>query len=481
MASSDPYPVRVEAQLDPGLSRWLWLIKWILAIPHLFVLAFLWIGFSLLSIVAFFAILFTGRYPRSIFEFNAGVLRWTWRVAFYAYGALGTDRYPPFTLQDVPDYPARLEIEYPGELSRGLVLVKWWLLAIPHYIIVGVFVGGAAWIAWQFGDWTWSAGGGLLSILVLIAALALAFTGRYPMTLFDLVMGINRWALRVAGYAALMTDRYPPFRLDLGGPEPSGTTGGPPAAPTQPGTAALPVGASRPGWTGGRITALVIGSLLALVSAGLVAGGAAMLWADQTQRDTGDYLSTSSREFATESYALTTEAIQLWLEGPDWMYPGDILGTVRVRVTAESTPIFVGIARSADVAAYLDDVARAEISDATAPSYRAISGTRAPSPPAEQAFWAASAEGTGTQSIRWTAEEGAWTVVVMRADAAPGVSVRADVGATIPALTAIAVGLLVTGGVILILAAALLVASVVRASRAEIEPVPEGQPVSPRS
>ena len=214
-------PVRVEGDLDTPLNRWLPLVKWALTIPHWIVLAFLWLGFVLTSIVAFFAILFTGRYPRGIFDYNVGVLRWTWRVGFYSYSALATDRYPPFSLADDPDYPARLDVAYPeAPLSRGLVLVKWWLLAIPHYIVVGIFAGGA-WGEWSgTGGWSWLASGGLIGVLVCFAGIVLLFTGRYLLPVYDFVIGMNRWVFRVAAYAALMTDDYPPFRLDMGPREP---------------------------------------------------------------------------------------------------------------------------------------------------------------------------------------------------------------------------------------------------------------------
>ena len=248
MAAAHAYPVRVDASLDAP-SRGLWLVKWILVIPHYIVLAFLWLPFVVLSAVAMVAIVVTGRYPRAIFEFNVGVLRWTWRVQYYAIGAFGTDRYPPFTLADDPAYPAHLEVEYPQRLSRGLALVKWWLLAIPQYIIIAVFTGGTGpwspWLGWRIStsngvtritepaNWPGFTFG-LIAIVAVIAAVALLFTGRYPERIFEFVLGLNRWVLRVAGYAGLMTDKYPPFRLDMGGPDP-GTLALPSTAGPSPG------------------------------------------------------------------------------------------------------------------------------------------------------------------------------------------------------------------------------------------------------
>ena len=140
--SSEGAAVRLTGHLDDGLSRGLWLVKWLLLIPHVVVLAVLWAAVVVVTVIAWFAIVFTGRYPQALFEFTVGVLRWTWRVAFYSYGALGTDRYPPFSLDARPDDPATLEIDRPERLSRGLVWVKSWLLAIPHLIIVGILAGG---------------------------------------------------------------------------------------------------------------------------------------------------------------------------------------------------------------------------------------------------------------------------------------------------------------------------------------------------
>jgi hypothetical protein len=220
MTAVHRYPARLRGELDPTTSRWLWLIKWLLVLPHVVVLAFLWLATFVLTVVAGFTILVTGRYPRAIFGFNVGVMRWTWRVHFYATGAFGTDRYPPFTLRADDSFPADFTVDYPPRLSRGLVLVKWWLLVLPQYLIVAILAGGWG-VGWTGGPRA-ADGIGLIALLALIGAVIRLFTGEYPRSLFDLVIGFNRWCYRVLAYAALMTDVYPPFRLDAGEVEPPG-------------------------------------------------------------------------------------------------------------------------------------------------------------------------------------------------------------------------------------------------------------------
>ncbi|BCW68702.1 hypothetical protein NicSoilB4_34650 [Arthrobacter sp. NicSoilB4] len=237
------YPARLSGYLDPDLSRWMWLVKWFLAIPHFIVLFFLWFAFGVVTIVAWFAILFTGHYPRSLFNFNVGVIRWSWRVAFYCYAALGTDRYPPFTLERT-DYPADFDVDYPEKLSHGLVLVKSWLLALPHLLIIALLTGTAQ--TWVYSEGEWSqvgAGMSLFGLLVFIAGVILLFTGVYSRGLFDFLMGLNRWIYRVTAYVALMRDEYPPFHLDMGPRDPGDAAMIPPAmAPAGPGYAPLPDG-----------------------------------------------------------------------------------------------------------------------------------------------------------------------------------------------------------------------------------------------
>jgi hypothetical protein len=467
------YPVRVDASLDSPLSRWLWLVKWLLVIPHYIVLAFLWLAFVVLSAAAFVAILFTGRYPRDIFDFNVGVLRWTWRVQYYAIGAFGTDRYPPFTLADDPSYPAHLEIAYPDRLSRGLVLVKWWLLAIPQYFIVGIFTGGGLWLTWQLGSHN-SSWPGLIGILAVVAAVVLAVTGRYPQQLFDLLLGLNRWVLRVAAYAGLMTDKYPPFRLDMGGQDPASTLTWPPPVPTSqaprdqippPVQGSVPA-PGRAGWTAGRIVGLIAGIALALCSLGLLVGGGAAWWADSLRH--GGYVDLGTASYRTSGYAVASPTFVLPATG-GWAPFGSFVGTVRIRATAPAgaAPVFIGIAPADAASGYLSGVAHETVSDFTgAQGVSTEYGGVAPSvPPTMENFWAVRASGPGTQVVVWPVRSGNWMVVAMNADRSPQVSVRVNVAATLPDLPGIAVGLLIGGCIALALGTALIVVSVHGASR----------------
>jgi hypothetical protein len=468
-------PVRLRARLDAPLSRWLWLVKWLLAVPHVVVLVLLWMAFAVLSVVAFVAILVMGRYPHAIFTFNLGVLRWTWRVAYYTYGALGTDRYPPFTMGEAPDYPATLDVAYPQHLSRGLVLVKWWLLAIPHYLVLAFFVGGGSYVAYRAagpsvatGSWTY--GGGLIGLLALIAGVALLFTGRYPRGVFDLLLGLHRWVLRVAAYTALMTDAYPPFRLDLGGADPADLPltddGDPNAAVVPPAAAPVPrdTSPSGAGWSVGRVTAVVVGSLLAVTALGLAISGAVLTAVDRAGRDADGFVTAGPMIASTPGYALVADPLELQAE-PGTLALGSTLGDVRVSATGPAD-LFVGIGPGADVEAYLAGVERTRLTGVAAGSV--LPGGAPGAPPAQQGFWVASAAGPGAQQLTWTASPGRWAVVVMNADGSRAVTAELTAGVTAPVLPALSTGLLI-GGAATLLAGALLVALAVPRGRARGE------------
>ncbi len=493
-----PYPVRVDGLLDARLSRGLWLVKWLLLVPHYVVLAVLWVAVAVVTVVAFFAILATGRYPRPLFDFTVGVLRWTWRVQHYGYMALGTDRYPPVTLADVPGSPAHLDVPYPQRLSRGLVLVKWWLLALPHYLVLAVFVGGGVWLgtgSWDgdgIGDDGWGFGG-LVALLVLVAGVVLLFRGRYPVPLYDFVLGMDRWALRVTAYALLLTDAYPPFRMDLGGTDPGSVpaaprpTGPPPAGAPAPPVPSPPVHSaplsSPPSrWTGGLVTAVVLGSVLVLTATGPLVAGATLLWADQAERDADGVLLTPAASVDTARHAVTTDGMVFEGDGLDWVVD-ELLGTARLEVTPTDPDdeLFVGVAPTADVDRYLRGVGHATAEDLD-PGWgiwddrtwrtEDVAGGAPAVAPTEAGIWTAEASGSGTQVLDWRPDEGDWTVVVMRADGGAGVAADVRAGATLPGLTWFSVGLLGVGAALL-LVGGLLIGLAVHAAR----PLPPSGPV----
>jgi Domain of unknown function (DUF4389) len=183
------YPARFEIAYPAELNRWLPLVKWLLVIPHLFILLFLGIGAFFVAVYAFFAVLFTGRWPRGAFDYLVGTFRWAFRVV--AYFHLMVDDYPPFTLADVPSYPLRLNVEYPEHIDNWRPVVQW-LLAIPYLIVAGV-------LYWLTG------------ILSIVAFFTILFTKRIPRDLFDLMVPGMRWQLRGNAYTYFTTDRYPPF------------------------------------------------------------------------------------------------------------------------------------------------------------------------------------------------------------------------------------------------------------------------------
>ena len=226
--------------------------------------------------------------------------------------------------------------------------------------------------------------------------------------------------------------------------------------------------AARPSrWTAGRIASLAIGSLLVLISLCLLAAGGTGLWADRTQRDDG-YATTDVHHFATAGSALATKRTELGAAGFGWLYSPGILGKVRIRVTPEGSaaPLFVGIGPSADVDRYLATVKHTVVSDFWKDDVETVGGGLPRSAPGLQDFWVASESGPGKQALIWDPADGDWTVVVMNADGRSGIAVGADLGAKVPALLWIAVGLLL-GGAIFLVGGGLLIASAVRGRKGE--------------
>lgn len=189
------YPMTLDLDAPLEVARWRPLVQWFLAIPHFFVASVLSNVSGVLVFIAWFAILFTGRFPPGLFRFVAMSQRYQWRVASYAIGL--REPYPPFEFEMVSTDPgtdqATWSIDEPAGLSRGLIFVKW-LLVIPHFFVLA-FVSFAAFFAW------------------LVGAVAVLFTGAWPSGIREFLIGVTRWAQRATAYVYLMRDEYPPFAL----------------------------------------------------------------------------------------------------------------------------------------------------------------------------------------------------------------------------------------------------------------------------
>jgi hypothetical protein len=202
--------------------------------------------------------------------------------------------------------------------------------------------------------------------------------------------------------------------------------------------------------SGGRIALFAGGSVAALVAAGFLAIGGAGVWADHHRDDHGFY-TTGSHRFSTEMAALASENLNL--DGVDVL--ADAGGDSKLRLKVDSTsgkPVFVGVARTRDVSKYLGGVAHTTVTNVDdgplqhfSVDYREHGGARQAGRPAKQHIWAASARGTGTQTVTWDARDGDWSIVVMNADGSPGVHAAISAGTKLTFLSALAWTTLIAG------------------------------------
>ena len=275
------------------------------------------------------------------------------------------------------------------------------------------------------------------------------------------MLGLDRWVARVVAYAGLMTDRYPPFRLDQGGTEPRAA--GPAGVETQP-VAEVTAPAAERG-RGGRIVLLVLGSIAALFAFATLAGGCALVAIDQTQRDDDGFLMSPSEELSTSTYAIVSESAELDTGGAEWALD-TFLGTVRIRSESER-PVFVGIARQ-DRRRAIPRQRRAgrRLGLRRRPSLRAEHRAKHRKvSPATQTFWVATASGAGEQTLEWEPEEGFWQVVLMNEDCSRGVSSDVSIGAELDSVLWVGLGLLGVGALLAALAALAVTAGIRRGRR----------------
>jgi hypothetical protein len=221
--------------------------------------------------------------------------------------------------------------------------------------------------------------------------------------------------------------------------------------------------------------AVVLGSIAALIAIALLLGGAALIGAHASARDSDGYYTTGTERLATTTYALTAEDIDLGSDAAD-VVPKDVLGRVRIRAERPGgRPVFVGIGPEREVDSYLRGVAHAEVDDLDPPRYRISAGGAPDRPPSAERFWVASTEGSGRQAVSWEVEGGQWTIVAMNADATRRVVLDADIGAKVGWLLGVGIGLVVAGLLLLAGGVALIVVAGRRASR---EPTPPPLPPS---
>ena len=234
-----------------------------------------------------------------------------------------------------------------------------------------------------------------------------------------------------------------------------------------PNVAQPPAPAKRRGWTAGRVVSLVIGCILGLASLGLLAAGGFATWATTTQRNAAGYL-TSTHTIATTGHAITSDQIDFWT-ATDWVTPADVVGTIRIRATATNPAagVFIGVAPTAAVDSYLTGVNRQVVTGWSPFSsyYRHEAGAAPKTAPTDAGIWTAQASGPGTQTLTWRPTGGTWTIVIMHPNGSAGLSVTAEMGATIPDLAWFAVALFALGVLLLGAAVPLIAVPVVRASR----------------